>query len=71
MKRWLATAVLTAVIAEALMQYESINESNIEEFKEKLIDVMHEIGGHYPRCGFGGRFRIWMFLKERNANAKY
>ena len=63
--------VLTAAIAEALMQYGSIDESNIEDFREKLIDVMHEIGGEYPRCGFGGRFRIWMFLKERTPYNSY
>ena len=63
--------VLTASIAEALMQYGSIDESNIEDFREKLIDVMHEIGGEYPRCGFGGRFRIWMFLKERTPYNSY
>ncbi len=58
-------SVMTIAIAEALMQYESINENNIEEFKEKLIDVMHEIGIKYPDCGYGGHFLMWIMLNDR------
>lgn len=63
--------VLTAAIAEALMQYESIDKNNIEDFREKLIDVMHQIGGDYPRCGFGGHFRMWVLLKDRTPYNSY
>ena len=58
-------SVMTIAIAEALMQYESINENNIEEFKEKLIDVMHEIGIKYPDCGYGGHFLMWILRNKR------
>ena len=58
-------SVMTIAIAEVLMQYESINESNIKEFKEKLIDVMHEIGIKYPDCGYGGHFLMWILLNKR------
>ena len=64
-------SVMTIAIAEALMQYENIDENNIDEFKENLITVMHKIGVKYPRCGFGGRFRIWMFLNERTPYNSY
>ena len=30
-------SVMTIAVAEALMQYENIDENNIDEFKEKLI----------------------------------
>ena len=58
-------SVMTIAIAEALMQYESINENNIEEFKENLITVMHKIGKKYPGCGYGGHFLMWILLGKR------
>ena len=58
-------SVMTIAIAEALMQYESINENNIEEFKENLITVMHEIGIKYPDCGYGGHFLVWILRNKR------
>lgn len=58
-------SVMTIAIAEALMQYESIDENNIDEFKEKLIDVMHEIGIKYPDCGYGGHFLVWILRNKR------
>lgn len=58
-------SVMTISIAEALMQYESIDETNIDEFKEKLIDVMHEIGIKYPDCGYGGHFLMWILRNKR------
>lgn len=58
-------SVMTIAIAEALMQYESIDENNIDGFKEKLIDVMHEIGIKYPDCGYGGHFLVWILRNKR------
>lgn len=64
-------SVMTIAIAEALMQYESIDENNIEEFKEKLIDVIHEIGIKYPDCGYGGHFLMWIILNDRTPYNSY
>lgn len=58
-------SVMTIAVAEALMQYENINENNIEEFKETLVDVMHEIGRKYPDCGYGGHFLVWILRNKR------
>ena len=58
-------SVMTIAIAEALMQYENIDENNIEKFKEKLVDVMHEIGIEHPDCGYGGHFLMWILLNKR------
>ena len=58
-------SVMTISISEALMQYENIDENNIDEFKEKLIDVMHEIGIKYPDCGYGGHFLMWILRNKR------
>lgn len=58
-------SVMTIAISEALMQYESIDENNIDEFKEKLVDIMHEIGVRYPDCGYGGHFLDWILHNKR------
>ena len=58
-------SVMTIAIAEALMQYENIDENNIDEFKETLIDVMHEIGVKYLDCGYGGHFLLWILRNKR------
>ena len=58
-------SVMTIAIAEALMQTEEINEENLEDFKENLITVMHEIGVKYPDCGYGGHFLVWILRNKR------
>lgn len=58
-------SVMTIAVAEALMRYKHINEDNLDEFKEKLIDVMHEIGVKYPDCGYGGHFLVWILRNKR------
>ena len=58
-------SVMTVAIAEALLQAEEINEENLEDFKENLITVMHEIGVKYPDCGYGGHFSVWMLSNKK------
>lgn len=58
-------SVMTIAIAEALMQADEIKEENLEDFKENLITVMHEIGVKYPDCGYGGHFLVWMLRNKR------
>ena len=50
--------VMTLAIAKALNKYEAITD--YEDFKLTLIKSMHEIGNHYPNCGYGGRFYGWI-----------
>lgn len=52
--------VMTVAVAESLIKTPCIDEENIGEFKERLIDVMHEIGAKYPDCGYGGYFLDWI-----------
>ena len=40
-------------------------DKNLEDFKENLITVMHEIGVKYPDCGYGGHFLVWMLRNKR------
>ena len=58
--------VMTVAVAKALMNFEEIDEENIEEFKEHLITTMHEIGKKYPDCGYGGHFYSWIMKGKRD-----
>lgn len=64
-------SVMTIAVAEALMRYEHIDADNIDEFKEELITVMHEIGVNYPDCGYGGHFGMWIMLDSREPYNSY
>ncbi|MBQ8759416.1 MAG: ADP-ribosylglycohydrolase family protein [Clostridia bacterium] len=57
-------SVMTVAVADALMQFENAIE-NTENFKEVLIDKMHEYGRRYPNSGYGGHFRVWLALEKR------
>ena len=58
-------SVMTIAIAEALLREKQITKDNIEEFKENLMTLMHEIGVFYPDCGYGGHFLMWILRKKR------
>ena len=58
-------SVMTVAVAQSLMQYETINETNIDQFKETLITTMHKIGIKYPDCGYGGHFLMWIIKNKR------
>ena len=64
-------SVMTVAVAEALMQTPCVNESNVEEFKENLVDVMHEIGIEYPDCGYGGHFLMWIICGKKEPYNSY
>ena len=64
-------SVMTIAIAEALLQEENISEDSIDDFKERLITVMQEIGIEYPRCGYGCRFYDWIIKKKREPYNSY
>ncbi len=49
--------VMTLAVAQALMDH----DGSIENFKEKLIKTMRELGWKYPYRGYGGRFGWWLF----------
>lgn len=64
-------SVMTIAVAEALMQSETVDGSNIDNFKETLIDVMHKIGIKYPDCGYGGHFARWIIFRKRKPYGSY
>lgn len=54
--------VMTVAVASALLRFEKIDESNVDEFKRVLVEEMHLIGKKYPDCGYGGRFFRWIMF---------
>lgn len=56
--RFTDDSAMTLAVAKALLKFDKITETR--EFKNELISSMHEIGGKYPHCGYGGRFGIWL-----------
>lgn len=54
--------VMTLAVANALNKYESITD--YDDFKRTLIKSMHEVGIHYPYCGYGGRFLSWIMNRR-------
>ena len=53
--------VMTLAVAEALMESEGMSDA---EITAKLFEVMPRIGRHYPDCGYGERFGMWIMLDE-------
>lgn len=47
--------VMTLAIAKAFAKY-----NHDKDFKKTLIKTMHEVGGQYPSCGYGGHFLDWI-----------
>lgn len=55
--------VLTIAVGKALIEWN--RNGDIEVFKEKLVEIMHNYGERYPDCGFGGRFEKWVLSKNK------
>ena len=54
--------VMTLSVAKALCERKSTDD--LDEFKKKLIEIMHKVGRRYPDCGYGGRFYVWLMEKR-------
>lgn len=59
-------SVMTLAIARALMEAERFRGApdGDERLSEEAVRWMRRIGRDYPDCGFGGRFRAWMFGED-------
>ena len=60
---------MTLAVAKALNKYESITD--YEDFRQTLIKSMHEVGIHYPDCGYGGRFLSWIMNRRTEPYNSY
>jgi type I restriction enzyme M protein len=61
--------VMTLAVAKALNKYETITD--YDDFKQALIKSMHEVGIHYPYCGYGGRFLSWIMNRRSEPYNSY
>ena len=48
-----------------LLEITEAKETDETVIKDKLIDLMHNIGVNYPNCGYGGHFYGWLVTKNR------
>ncbi len=50
-------SIMTIAVAKAILE----NDGEGEGLSEKTVEWMQRIGRQYPNCGYGGRFRDWMY----------
>lgn len=60
--------VMTLAVAEALMESEGMSDA---EITAKLFEIMPQIGRHYPDCGYGGHFSMWIMLDAPTPYSSY
>lgn len=48
-----------------LYETECDDNFTMDDAKNELIDLMHEIGVKYPNCGYGGHFYGWLTTKNK------
>ena len=53
-------SIMSLAIAKAILGC----DGNYENLSEKAISCMQELGRLYPRAGYGGRFKKWLFLEN-------
>ena len=50
-------SVMSLALAQAILE----SKPDYSNLAEKAVECMQRIGRKYPNCGYGGRFRGWMF----------
>ena len=64
--------VMTLAVANAIMQIDKISvNKSMNTFKNILIPEMHKLGEKYPSAGYGGRFGLWLMVKETEPYGSY
>lgn len=58
--RFTDDTVMTLAIAEAILEA----DPSYADLGEKAVAAMRRIGQPYPYCGYGGRFRRWMYYEK-------
>ena len=54
--------VMTLAVGKALIGQKPLEAP--EAFKKHLVETMHEVGGRYPYCGYGGNFVEWIMRRR-------
>ena len=53
-------SIMTIAVAKAILE----NGGRVEGLSEKTTEWLQKIGRQYPNCGYGGRFRRWIFSDD-------
>jgi len=53
-------SIMTLAVGKALMQ----SKPDWSDLGAQAVCCMQEVGRPYPRCGFGGRFEMWIYSDE-------
>lgn len=62
--RFTDDTVMTVAVSKALL-----NQG--DDFKSALIDAFHEFGKAWPWAGYGGKFKQWLMLRQREPYNSY
>jgi type I restriction enzyme M protein len=54
-------SIMTLAVAKAICE---TPQGDYGKLSENAVKCMHEVGRPYPRCGYGGQFRIWMYSDD-------
>ena len=53
-------SVMTLAIAKAILEC----SGDLELLPDQAVKCMQDVGRHYPHCGYGGRFRRWIYTDD-------
>ena len=50
-------SIMTLALAQAIL----VSKSDYSDLSQNAVECMQRVGRNYPDCGYGGKFRRWMF----------
>ena len=50
-------SIMTLALAQAVL----VSKPDYSDLSQNAVKCMQSVGRNYPDCGYGGRFRQWMF----------
>ena len=50
-------SVMTLALAQAIL----VSKPDYSDLSKNAVECMQAVGRNYPDCGYGGKFRHWMF----------
>ena len=50
-------SIMTLALAQAIL----VSKPDYSDLSQNAVECMQAVGRNYPDCGYGGKFRQWMF----------
>lgn len=60
-------SIMSLAIAKALLE----SKEDYTDLSENAVKYMQSIGRHYPNCGYGARFREWLYSENTEPYGSY